>query len=95
MNYTLTKETWQRVGEQTGWMKEAMGEEQPGQNVMGALDPKMKQVFIQALSASSLTKQQVLPFLEALFSGLGDIPISKVNAVIRALAVEEEAQPTA
>jgi len=66
-----------------------------GEVLTDAIDPQIKTVFMQAIQGTGLNKQKVLPFLEQLFMAFGDLPISKVTGVIKALNVEEtpQAQP--
>jgi len=65
---------------------------QVGEQFHSALDPKMRTIFMQALQGTGLSKQKVLPFLEQLFTSMGDVPLSKVTGVIKALQSEEEVQ---
>ena len=61
-----------------------------GEQFQGAMDPRIKKVFMQSLMGTGLSKQKVLPFLEQLFTGLGDIPISKVTGLLKALQQDPE-----
>ena len=63
-----------------------------GQALTNALDPKMRTLFNQTLIGTGLSKQKVLPFLEQLFTALGDVPISKITNVIKILTAEETQQ---
>ena len=49
------------------------------------MNPQMTVALRQAMQASNLSKQQAIPFLEALFTALGDVQISKVKEVIQSL----------
>jgi len=62
--------------------------QQTGQAITEALDPRMATMLRQSLVGSGLTKQKVLPFLEQLFTALGDVQISKVKQLISALQEE-------
>jgi len=55
-----------------------------------ALDPRLKTVFVKSLQGTGLSKQKVLPFLEQLFTGLGDVPLSKVTGLLKSLSAEDE-----
>ena len=44
-----------------------------GQQINQALDPQMKTLFNKALQGTGLSKQKVLPFLEQLFTAMGDV----------------------
>ena len=55
-----------------------------------ALDPRMKMLFVKALQGTGLSKKKVLPFLEQLFTAMGDIPLSKVTGLLKSLTAEDE-----
>jgi hypothetical protein len=65
---------------------------QAGQQLQEAMDPKVKTVFMKALQGTGLSKQKVMLFLEQLFGGLGDLPLSKITNLLKALAQDPEIQ---
>ena len=67
--------------------------QQGGAVFQNALDPRMSTILRQALASSGLSKQKVLPFLEQLFSALGDVQISKVKQLIESLQEQPEQAP--
>ena len=67
----------------------AIGQPATGQALTEALNPQMRTLFNKALQGTGLSKQKVLPFLEQLFTALGDVPLSKITGVIKALNAEE------
>ena len=101
----ISKKEWQSIGKKAGWTKiaqpvppvqqeqQAQPSPQSGEQFNQALDPRLKTVFVKALQGSGLSKQKVLPFLEQLFQGLGDVPLSKVTGLLKALSDTEPAQP--
>ena len=68
------------------------GQQQTGEQFQQAMDPKLRTVFMKSLQGTGLSKQKVLPFLEQLFTGLGDIPLSKVTGLLKALQNDPSVQ---
>jgi hypothetical protein len=64
--------------------------QQQGQQIQQVMDPRIRKVFMQSLVGTGLSKQKVLPFLEQLFTGLGDVPLSKVTGLLKALQNDPE-----
>ena len=66
--------------------------QQQGQALQGALNPNMKALILQALQGTGLSQQKVIPFLEQLFEAMGDVPISQVTGLLKALSQEQAQQ---
>ena len=97
----ISKSEWESIGRKSGWTREAApvagapvagAPAAVGEQLQGAMDTKVKTVFMKALQGTGLSKQKVMPFLEQLIQGLSDVPLSKVTSLMKALAEDPEVQ---
>ena len=54
-----------------------------------SLNPKVAKDIKQALVGSGLSKQKIMPFLDQLFTALGDVPLSQIKNLINSLVEEQ------